>query len=141
CWHPATARRPARLYQKFLRYCPPMLLTWTSSNLPWALTKKKLPRHGQRECHLRVQMVNQGLASAICPRLSRWRLFVPKHHNRGPDKVYNRNIIKNIICGSAIISVIKIKPETNIQKGCFFRKSEFFKLKYGKPLTIKPANP
>ena len=86
-------------------------------------------------------MVNQGLASAICPRLSRRRLFVVKHHNRGPDKVYNRNIIKNIICGSAIISVIKIKPETNIQKGCFFRNAEFFKLKYGKLLTINPANP
>jgi len=56
-------------------------------------------------------------------------LFVVKHHKRGPDKVYNRNIIKNIICGSAITSVIKIKPETNIQKGCLFLKAEFFKLK------------
>src|SRR5215471_9776378 len=32
-------------------------------------------------CHFRVQTVNQVLASAICPRLSRRRLFVVKHHN------------------------------------------------------------
>ena len=38
-------------------------------------------------------------------------------------------MVKNIICGSAMTSVIKITPETNIQNGSRLRKSEFFKLK------------
>jgi hypothetical protein len=49
--------------------------------------------------------------------LSRRRLDVPKHHNKGPDNVYSKTIIKNITCRSAMISVIKMNPETNIHNG------------------------
>src|SRR4030095_10937173 len=62
---------------------------------PWLKKNSRGVANGSIGCEFRWG--NQGLASAICPRLSRRRLFVPKHHNRGPDKVYNRNIIKNII--------------------------------------------
>ena len=61
--------------------------------------------------------------------LSRWRLKLDKHHNRGPDNVYNKTIVKNIRCRSAINNVIKIIPETNIQIGWRFFTSLFLRLK------------
>src|SRR5262249_5413892 len=84
---------------------------------------------------------SHGIECAASRLLSRRRLGVPKHHNRGPDNVYNKTIIKNIRCRSAMISVIKMKPETNIQTGWRFLRSVFLRLKYETLLTIKAASP
>jgi hypothetical protein len=90
---------------------------------------------------LDVEACNYGCAAAMFALLPRRRWIFVQPHNNGPDKVYSRNDAKNMSCGAMIVTFIRTIPKTNIQIGKRLRRSVFFKLKYGKPLTINAAKP
>src|SRR5687767_755443 len=104
---------------------PSFLLTLT------CVQKQKLPRQCQRECPSRIRKDSgYGIALAVSPLFPRRRHNSIQTHKRGPDKVYNRKLVKNITCGAKTASLIKTKPKTNAQIGRRLRRSVLFRLKY-----------